>query len=43
MCYDFLPFNESLIPAACELLAERHSQDRVVLPALPQCFLSPHS
>jgi len=36
MLFEILPFAESLIPAAGELLAARHRGDRLALPALPE-------
>jgi GNAT superfamily N-acetyltransferase len=39
--FDILHFDESLIPAAGELLAARHRGDHQALPALPQCFSDP--
>ncbi len=43
MLFEILPFDESLIPAAGELLAARHRGDRLALPALPECFSHPET
>ncbi len=41
MHFEIIPFDDSLIPAAGELLALRHRGDRLALPALPERFSDP--
>ena len=43
MSIQIVPFDESLLPQAAELLARRHQRDRKALPDLPASFAEPYA